>query len=249
MRKATILVAAILVLMPMTAAAQNSPPVADAGEDQTIIVDTTTRLEGSATDPDDDPIVGWLWSVDSAPAGSSPTIQYPDEPDPRFFDDVIGDYVLSLIAFDGTDWSEPDFVTIHLRELLPPVAVINVDVTSGYAPLTVQFDGSDSTVDPFAGELAFDWDFDDGSAPSPEESPVHIFESPGTYTVVLGVLDQLSQYDDESIEIHVEEAPPAWGEASVVGTQSASPSKGLNCLLGLLIPIGAVLLWKGLRKR
>jgi PKD repeat protein len=227
----------------------NCPPVADAGQDQTIIVDTTTRLHGSATDPDDDPIVGWLWSVESAPAGSSPTIQYPDESDPRFFDDVIGDYVLSLIAFDGTDWSEPDFVTIHLRELLPPVAVINVDVTSGYAPLTLHFDGSDSTVDPFAGELAFDWDFDDGSAPSPEESPVHIFESPGTYTVVLGVLDGLSQYDEDFVEINVEELPPAWGEASVIGMRTASHSKGLNCLVALLIPIGAVLFWKGLRNR
>jgi len=47
----------------------------------------------------------------------------------------------------------------------------------------------------------------------------------------------------------VEEPPPAWGEASVVGMQSAAPSKGLNCLIGLLIPIGGVLFWKGFRKR
>jgi hypothetical protein len=47
----------------------------------------------------------------------------------------------------------------------------------------------------------------------------------------------------------VEEPPPAWGEASVVGVESASPSKGWNCLMGLLIPIGAMLFWKGQRQR
>ncbi len=227
MRKALILLTAVLLLIPVVATAQNSPPVADAGQDQTI-VNSATVLEGTATDPDDDPIIGWLWSVESAPPGSSPAIQWSDEPDPTLFVDLNGDYVLSLTAFDGVDWSDADFVTVQRRDLLPPVAVINVDVTSGYAPLTVQFDGSDSTVDPFAGELAFDWNFDDGSTPSPEESPIHIFDSPGTYTVVLGVLDERSQYDDNSIEINVEEAPPAWGEASVVGVESEAPSRSLN---------------------
>ena len=47
------------------------------------------------------------------------------------------------------------------------------------------------------------------------------------------------------------EAPPVseWSGASVVDVEPASPSKGLNYLIALLIPIGAVLLWKGLRKR
>lgn len=246
MRKALIVITVALLLIPTIATAQNNPPVADAGEDQTIVASATV-LEGTATDPDDDPIVGWLWTVESAPAGSSPTIQWPDEPDPNFFDDVIGDYVLSLIAFDGTDWSEPDFVTIHRRDLLPPEAVINVDVTNGYAPLTVQFDGSDSTVDPFGGDLTYTWSFGDGNFGS-GITATHEYEYSGLYLATLTVVDELGQPDQDTIEITVEEPPPTWGEASVVGV-SASPSKGLNLLIGLFIPIAAVLLWKGLRKR
>ena len=249
MRKAIIVVTALLLLIPVAATAQNNPPVADAGEDETIILDAPTVLQGSATDPDDDPIVGWLWSVDSAPIGSFPTIHWPDLPDPQFFTDVVGEYVLSLVATDGLDWSEPDFVAIHVRELLPPEAVINVDVVTGYAPLTVHFDGSDSFVDPVAGELSYRWDFGDWYVQSPETSPDHVYELPDTYTAVLTVLDSLGQSDVDTIEITVEEPPPAWGEASVVGVEPTSPSKGLNFLIALLIPIGAVLLWKGLRKR
>jgi len=247
MCKAVIAVTVVLLLIPVVATAQNNPPVADAGEDQTVIVDTTTLMEGSATDPDGDPIVGWLWSMDSAPEGSSPLIEWPNQSDPLFLGDITGDYVLSLLAFDGTDWSEPDFVTIHVRELQPPVAVINVDVTSGYAPLAVQFDGSASTVDPIAGTLTYFWSFGDASV-SPAVSPTHTYEVAGNYLATLTVVDELGQSDEDFVEITVEEPPPAWGEASVVGMQSASPSNGLNCVLALLIPICTVLLWKGLRK-
>jgi len=78
-----------------------------------------------------------------------------------------------------------------------------LDVTTGPAPLTVQFDGSGSTVDPFGEPLAYDWNFGDGSAPSPLVAPQHTYAAPGTYTVVLGVLDGLSQFDDAFITIPI----------------------------------------------
>jgi hypothetical protein len=176
--------------------------VVDAGPDQTIIVNTRTMLPGTATDPDGDAIVGWLWSVDSAPAGSSPSIEWPNEPDPMFISDVTGDYVLSLIATDGAAWSEPDYVTIHVRELLEPEAVINVDVTSGPAPLTVQFDGSDSTVDPMAEPLMYTWSFGDSSASS-AVAPAHTYEFSGNYLATLTVVDKLGQAGQDLVEITV----------------------------------------------
>ncbi len=46
----------------------------------------------------------------------------------------------------------------------------------------------------------------------------------------------------------VEPGSTGWSEASVVGAGPVSPSSALNCLVGLLIPGVAVLLWKGRRK-
>ena len=198
----TVLALLTFLLIPTMVLAQNSPPVVDAGPDQTIITDTTTRLQGSATDPDGDAIVQWQWAVESAEPGSSPSIIYPFEREPQFTADVAGSYVLSLIAFDGTDWSEPDFVTISMRDLLPPEAVIDADVTTGPAPLTVQFDGSASSTDPIAEPLTFFWSFGDGYF-SPAVAPTHTFERPDSYLVGLVVVDDLGQSDEMSIEIIV----------------------------------------------
>ena len=43
----------------------NHPPVADAGEDQTIPVNDSTGIQGSATDLDGNAILDWLWSIES----------------------------------------------------------------------------------------------------------------------------------------------------------------------------------------
>lgn len=202
----------------------NSVPIADAGPDQYILTDTTTRLQGSAVDPNGEPIISYEWNLDASPAGSSSIIQYPDEPDPRFFADTAGQYDLSLRASDGIDWSNPDTVSVFLADLLTPQAVIDAIPTSGVAPLTVQFDGSNSFTRLFDGTdiisgtgsawddgslstLFYDWNFGDGSAPSPDAAPSHTFALPGTYTVTLGLLDSFSQFDEMTIEITVNAVP------------------------------------------
>jgi hypothetical protein len=203
-----VLVAVFFVLVaPVMASAQNNPPVADAGEDQTLLRDTVNLLDGTASDPDGDLIVAWLWSVESSPVGSSPLIEWPDQHDPLFLGDVIGEYVLSLMAFDGIDWSAPDFVTITVRDLLTPEAVIAVDVTSGPVPLTVQFDGSVSTVDPLGAPLIYFWSFGDASASS-AVTPTHTYGLPDSYLATLTVVDDLGQSDEASVQINVTEPPP-----------------------------------------
>ena len=186
----------------------NCPPVADAGEGQIIFVDQLTGLEGTATDPDDDPIIDWLWAVESSPNSSNPIIYEPWTPDSPFSADVVGDYVLSLIANDGTNWSVPDTVIIEVVEILPPVAVAEADVTSGPVPLRINFDGSQS-YDPQGGQLNYGWSFGDGSPGSTEVSPTHEYILPGTYTAQLTVVDSRGQSDIDLIEINVEEAAPA----------------------------------------
>ena len=66
---ATLAVALALLLFSATALAHNSPPIADAGPDHTIYLGDSVTLHGTATDPDNDPILAWQWEVISAPTG------------------------------------------------------------------------------------------------------------------------------------------------------------------------------------
>ncbi|WP_084418967.1 malectin domain-containing carbohydrate-binding protein, partial [Arenibacter certesii] len=68
-----------------------------------------------------------------------------------------------------------------------PVAIAVADVTSGEAPLSVNFTGSNSTDD--GGITGFQWDFKDGTAIDTTADPTHIFETPGVYEVELTVTD------------------------------------------------------------
>lgn len=178
--------------------AQNTPPVADAGPDQTIFRGESTVLQGSATDPDGDDIVMWQWTIESGPAGGFLSARY--HPEPLFIPGLSGDYVLSLVATDGIDWSEPDYVTIHVIENLPPVAIATADVTSGPAPLTVNFDGSQS-YDPEGDALLYYWRFGDGGIPSIEPLASHTYLLVATYAACLTVVDSFGQSDTEIIMI------------------------------------------------
>ncbi len=70
-----------LLLLPVQALAQaNQPPVADAGPDATMLIGESILLQGSGSDPDGDPIVSWLWTVEFAPAGSIRDLVLPTQP-------------------------------------------------------------------------------------------------------------------------------------------------------------------------
>ena len=84
----------------------------------------------------------------------------------------------------------------------PPVAVASADVTSGRAPLTVNFSaaGSYDPDGPLAGHA---WDFGDGSAVSTTPDPEHVYTDPGTYIAVLTVTDGQGQTATAQVEISV----------------------------------------------
>jgi hypothetical protein len=207
MRLRATMVLAALFLLPTAASAQNQPPVADAGEDQTVFLTSSVALHGTATDPDDDPIAGWFWEVESSPPGSSPLLTAAFSSDAAFESNVAGDYILSLIAFDGTEWSVPDLVIITYVQNEPPTAVGLATPTTGPAPLTVQFDGTGS-FDPEGQPLVYLWEFGDSTPPVLEAAPVHTYENRGTYFAQLRVEDDSGQPDFDTIEITVTEPPP-----------------------------------------
>ena len=68
-----------------------------------------------------------------------------------------------------------------------PVAVAASNVTSGPAPLTVNFSSAGSR-DPDGGAITYLWTFGDGSTSS-SANPAHTYTTPGTYTATLKVTD------------------------------------------------------------
>jgi len=69
------------------------------------------------------------------------------------------------------------------------VSNFNANVTSGNAPLAVQFQSAALSTDPL-GIIAYNWDFDgDGITDSNLQNPLHTYTQCGTYNVSLTVID------------------------------------------------------------
>jgi len=69
----------------------------------------------------------------------------------------------------------------------PPTAVLSADTLTGTAPLTVNFSSAGSS-DPDGTIVSYHWDFGDQTT-SNQANPSHIFNTAGSYTVVLTVTD------------------------------------------------------------
>jgi len=104
----------------------NTPPVADAGPDQTVCVipPATTAmvtLDGSGSyDADGDPLTyTWSWDTDTA-YGVNPTVELP-----------LGTTTITLVVNDGKVDSEPDTVNITVNPKPAATASSNSPVSEG----------------------------------------------------------------------------------------------------------------------
>jgi len=97
----------------------NGPPVAEAGEDQTLEATRNpgaeVQLDGSgSSDPEDDALTyAWTWTgeneQDQQATGVRPTILL-----------ALGETVVTLVVNDGEFDSEPDTVLIRVNDSTPP---------------------------------------------------------------------------------------------------------------------------------
>lgn len=92
----------------------NRAPLANAGQDLTVIVDDPAMLMGNATDREDDPLT-FTWSVMTAPAGSVAQPADPSAASTVFTPDVAGTYTMVLTASDGMA-EDTDTMTVVARE-------------------------------------------------------------------------------------------------------------------------------------
>ncbi|MGH2396794.1 MAG: PKD domain-containing protein, partial [bacterium] len=98
---------------------QNSPPVANAGADQTVFVNTTVQFGGNGShDVDGDPLA-YRWSLLNKPVGSTAALVNDTAVNPSFAVDKSGTYTMQLIANDGTVDSASDQVVVSTQSSRP----------------------------------------------------------------------------------------------------------------------------------
>ncbi|TAJ43892.1 hypothetical protein CUJ86_07470 [Methanofollis fontis] len=148
-------------------------PVADFSADVTTgkLPLTVTFIDNSID------AVSWAWDIDN-----DGVIDYTDQNPVHVYTDP-GTYSVSLTVTseDGLIDSLLREAYITVEQIDPPVADFEVSITTGIAPLTVQF------TDCSAGSpTAWAWDFSDG-ATSDNQNPQHIYSDAGTFDVSLTV--------------------------------------------------------------
>jgi hypothetical protein len=114
-------------------------------------------------------------------------------------------------------------MTITMAENQPPVAVAEADVTAGLAPLTVNFDASQS-YDPEGQTIAYDWDTGDGESELGIATS-HLYLVPGTFIVTLRVFDIFNDVGTDTSQITVID-PPAFKLESSVFNAGGHPDDG-----------------------
>lgn len=97
----------------------NSPPLANAGADQTVYVAQAVTLDGSASTDPDGQSLRYTWSFVSRPAGSSAALSSSSTVRPVFTPDREGEYVVQLVVNDGIVNSAADTVRISTQNSAP----------------------------------------------------------------------------------------------------------------------------------
>jgi len=182
--------------------ATNGAPIADAGEDRTVLVGDAVGLDGSAsTDPDGDSL-SYSWTFDSRPAGSTAIVSDANASRATFTADVPGTYAVKLVITDAYRGTATDRVAITAHA--PPHAAFH------YTPATpTVWDDIglvDQSTDADGIITAWFWRIGDG-ATSHDPNPEHRFWDPGTYVIVLEVTDNDGLADAVTRTIQVRLGP------------------------------------------
>lgn len=133
----------------------NTPPVANAGLDQSVTTGTLATLSGSGTDANGDNL-SYQWSVSSSPSGSNAPLNNSAIATPTFTPDLDGTYVFQLIVNDGNDDSSADSVSFSATTPnVAPIANSGVDQAVNTGSL-VSLNGSASS-DADNDSLTYSW--------------------------------------------------------------------------------------------
>jgi len=185
----------------------NSAPIANAGEDETIQTQVVYELDGSnSSDADNNPL-SFQWMLVSKPTASNVVILNSTSVNPTFTPDVDGTYVLSLIVSDDTFSSAQSTITLIAQSPNePPIAVAGTNQEVDTLTLVTLDGGASSDLE--GADLSFTWvlsskptgsnvSLNNAMSVNPSFTPDLI----GTYKIELTVNDGV--FDSEISEVLV----------------------------------------------
>jgi PKD repeat protein len=148
------------------------------------------------------------------------------------------DYTVTLTVTDNTGNTTSTHHTISVAggaaDNTPPTAVFSATTAVGDSPLSVTFDGSESS-DADGDALTYSWNFGDGSSSDGSTpSATHIYTVAGTYQATLTVSDGTDQTTSSPIPVLVADGGPATGQptASISVHRTSGPAPFLAQLDG-----------------
>ena len=153
----------------------------------------TVILNAAASDDPDGSITSHEWDFGDSASGTgvSGTHTYTSQ----------GAYIVTLTVKDNEDAT--DTATVAILVTAPgnqlPVASFTADPTIGFFPFDVDFDAS-ASYDTDGTIIAYQWDFGDGDTGS-GQTITHSYDSFGTFTVVLTVIDNTGAPASDVAEI------------------------------------------------
>jgi len=159
-----------------------SCPIVRAGDDQSVIEGHDVTLDATASYDYTGTIETYFWEQT---AGISIDLSDPNSPTPQFSAPSITgpgseslDFCLTVTNADGNQ--STDTCQVQVTDLM--TADFTCSSTSGFMPITIDF------IDNSSGDItSWSWDFGDGSPPSTEQSPSHIYDTAGLFTPSLTV--------------------------------------------------------------
>jgi len=196
-----------------------TPPVADAGLNQTVYEDTLMAFDGSGS-TDNVGIESYTWTfmengVLKTLTGASPNYIFV----------TPGVYVVNLTVADAVGHYDVDDVQIAvllnagLVDVTNPIADAGLNQTV-YEDLLMAFDGSGSTDN--VGIVSYNWTFMEGDTlrTLTGVNPNYVFVNPGEYKVTLNVTDAAGYWATDTVAISVlaqgSGSLPIWDIALVV---------------------------------
>ncbi len=164
--------------------AENKPPtceITSPDNGQEITKGDTVTISADAIDSDGS-ITEVMFFIDDIGKGSATSFPY--NYNWNTTNEDLGSHILKATAIDNNGQSTSNEISVTLVAAGPaPLADFTANITSGVAPLTVNFTDQ-STNNP----TSWQWDFGDGGT-STEQNPAHTYNE-GTYTVTLTVTNE-----------------------------------------------------------
>jgi len=165
-----------------------TPPVADAGEDRTVAVEEVVTFNASGS-YDNVGITNYTWTLKGED-------YYKEEIQHIFINEGV--YEATLTVRDEAGNSDSDSVNITVMDQTYPVADAGPDQTVNVGEIFT-LNGSDSY--DFVGITNYTWTCE--STVLYGEEVTHSFSTAGTYTFTLNVTDEAGNYDTDTVNITV----------------------------------------------